>query len=90
MQGNLALGKNKPGVQDRLDSTWLGSSTVKRDLRVMVNTVLDMGEQRAISAKKSNMMLSCIQKGIVSTEKEKNFQLSPVSVRPHLKYCVQI
>ncbi|KAK4832702.1 hypothetical protein QYF61_025163 [Mycteria americana] len=85
----LHLGKHNPGVQHRLGSTWLGSSSVERDLGVLVDNKLNMSEQCAAAAKKANRMLGCINKGITSTDKEVIIPLYSALVRPHLEYCIQ-
>ena len=41
----LHLGKHNPGVQHRLGSTQLGSSSVERDLGVLVDNKLNVSEQ---------------------------------------------
>ena len=66
----MHLGKHNPGVQHRLGSTWLGSSSLERDLGVLVGRKLNMSEQGAAAAKKANTVLGCIKKGIASGEKE--------------------
>ncbi|GAB0196129.1 cAMP-dependent protein kinase inhibitor alpha [Grus japonensis] len=67
----LHLEKHNPGVQHRLGSIWLGSSSTERDLGVLADNKLDMSEQRAAAAKKANRMLGCINKGI--TSRDENF-----------------
>jgi len=85
----LHLGKYNPGVQHRLGSTWLGSSSVERDPGVLVDNNLNTSEQCAAVAKKANRVLGCINKGITSRDKEVIIPLYSVLVRPHLEYCVQ-
>ncbi|PKU44324.1 rna-directed dna polymerase from mobile element jockey-like [Limosa lapponica baueri] len=85
----LHLAKHNPGVQHTLGSTWLGSRSVEKDMGVLVNNKLNMGEQCAAAAKKANRMLGCIYKGITSRDKELIIPLYSVLVRPHLEYCVQ-
>ena len=85
----MHLGKHNPGAQHRLGSTWLESSSVERDLGVLVDRKLNMSEQCAAAAKKANRMLGYIKKGITSREKEVIIPLYSVLVRPHLEYCVQ-
>ncbi|GAB0186246.1 mitochondrial enolase superfamily member 1 [Grus japonensis] len=84
------MGKHNPGVQHRLGSTWLESSSVERDLGVLVDNKLSMSEQCAAVAKKAKTMLGCINKGITSRDKEVIVPLFSVLVRPHLEYCVQL
>ncbi|PKU41178.1 pol- hypothetical protein [Limosa lapponica baueri] len=85
----LHLRKHNPGVQHRLGSTWLGSSSVERNLRVLVDNELNIGEQCAEVAKKAQSILGCINKGITSRDKEVIIPLYSVLLRPHLEYCVQ-
>ncbi|PKU42246.1 rna-directed dna polymerase from mobile element jockey-like [Limosa lapponica baueri] len=85
----LHLGKRNPGMQHQLGSTRLGSSSVGRDLGVLVDNKLSMSEQRAAAAKKANRMLGCINKDITSRDKEVIISLYSALVRPHLEYCVQ-
>ncbi|KAK4817123.1 hypothetical protein QYF61_000306 [Mycteria americana] len=77
--------ENNPGVQHRLGSTHLGSSSVERDLGVLVGNKLNVSEQCAAAAKKVNRMLGCINKGITSRDKEVIIPLYAVLVRPHLE-----
>ncbi|PKU48836.1 rna-directed dna polymerase from mobile element jockey-like [Limosa lapponica baueri] len=85
----LHLGKYNPGVQNRLGSTWLRSSSVERALGVLMDKQLNMSEQWAAAAKKTNRLLGCINKGITSRDKEVIIPLYSALVRPHLEYCVQ-
>ncbi|KAK4824361.1 LOW QUALITY PROTEIN: hypothetical protein QYF61_014021 [Mycteria americana] len=80
------LGKHNPGGQHRLGSTQLGSSSVERDLGVLVDNKLNMSEQCAAAAKQANRMLGCINKGITSRDKELSHSTQRL---PHLEYCVQ-
>ncbi|GAB0188993.1 mitochondrial enolase superfamily member 1 [Grus japonensis] len=83
------LGKYNPGVQHELGSTWLESSSVERDLGVLVDNKLNMNKQCAAVAKQANRMLGCINKGITNRDKEVIIPLYSAFVRPHLEYCVQ-
>ena len=80
----LHLEKHNPGVQHRLVSTHLESSSVERDLGVLVDNELNMNEQCAAAAKKASRMLGCI-KGITGRNKSLSHS---VLVRAHLEYCV--
>ncbi|GAB0187969.1 mitochondrial enolase superfamily member 1 [Grus japonensis] len=81
----LDLAKYNPGAQYRLGSTWLESSSVERDLGVLVESTPDMSEQCAVAVKKANRMLGCINKGITSRDKEVISLLYSALVRPHLE-----
>ncbi|KAK4828102.1 hypothetical protein QYF61_023464 [Mycteria americana] len=80
----LYLGKHNPGLQHRLGSTGLGSSSVEKDLGDLVDK-LKMSEQCAAAAKKANRMLGCINKGITSRDKDIVIPLYSALVRPHLE-----
>ncbi|GAB0203278.1 mitochondrial enolase superfamily member 1 [Grus japonensis] len=66
----LYLEKHHLEAQHRLGSTWLESSSVERNLGVLVYNKLNMSEQCAAAAKKANRMLGCINKGITSRDEE--------------------
>ncbi|PKU40415.1 rna-directed dna polymerase from mobile element jockey-like [Limosa lapponica baueri] len=85
----LHLENHNPGVQHKLGSTQLGSSSVERDLGVLMGNKLNVSERcAAVVAKKANRMLGCINKGITSRDK---VIIPPYSalVRPHLEYCAR-
>ena len=85
----MHLGKHNPGVQHRLGSTQLGSSSMERGLGVLVEHKLSMSEQCAAAAKKANRMMDCINKDITSRDKEVIMPLYSALVMPYLEYCVQ-
>ncbi|GAB0202179.1 mitochondrial enolase superfamily member 1 [Grus japonensis] len=80
----LHLGKHNPGVQHRLGSTQLESSSVERDLGVLVDSKLNTSEQCAAAAKQAMRMPGCINKGITSGDKVVT-PLYSALVRPHLE-----
>ncbi|KAK4830801.1 LOW QUALITY PROTEIN: hypothetical protein QYF61_013730 [Mycteria americana] len=69
---------------DRLESSLAG-----KDLGVLVDTKLNMSQQRALAAKRANGVLGCITQSIASRLREVALLLYSALVRPHLKYCVQ-
>jgi len=85
----LHLGRNKPMHQCRLGADPLESSSVERDLRVLVDDKLTMSQQCALVAKKANGILGCIKKSVASRSREVLLPLYPALGRPHKEYLVQ-
>ena len=61
-----------------------GLSTIKKDLEVLVDGKLDISQQCAVTAQKTNHILDCIKRSIASRERDSAL------VRSHLEYCTQM
>jgi len=79
----LHLGRNNPMHQYRLGADLLESSSVERDLGVLVS------QQCALVAKKANGMLVCVKRSVAGRSREILLPLCSVLLMPHLEYCVQ-
>ena len=69
----LHLGRNNPMHQYRLGADLVQSSSVERDLGVLVDDRLTMSQQCALAAKKANGILGCIKKSVASRMREFSF-----------------
>lgn len=62
----LYLGRKNTRYQDKLEASWLDSSSAENDMGVLVDMTLNMSQQCALATMKSNGILSCVRHSITS------------------------
>ena len=82
----LPLGQSNARCKYRLGEEWLVSSPAERDLGVLADSRLNLGQQCALAPKRVNHNLACIKQSITSWSKEIIILLYSAQ---YLRYCVR-
>ncbi|PKU46308.1 hypothetical protein llap_3376 [Limosa lapponica baueri] len=67
----------------------LESSSVEKDLGVLVDNRMTISKQCTLVAKKATGILGCTKKSVASRWREVILSLYSALLRPHLVYCIQ-
>ncbi|KFV03353.1 hypothetical protein N340_00240, partial [Tauraco erythrolophus] len=86
----LHVGRGNPKHKYRLGGEWIESSTEEKDLGVLVDEKLNMSQQCALAAQKTNCVLGCVKRSVASRSREVILPLYFALVRPHQEHCVQL
>lgn len=73
-----------------LGTDYLGRSSAEKVLMAFVGRKLNMNQQSALSAKKANSILGCINRILSNRFREIIIPLYSVLLRQHLEHCIQL
>ena len=86
----LHLGCGNSHCQYKLGDEKMEHRLVKKDLGVLVDGKLDLGQKCVLTAQKANCILGCIKRSTASRSREVILHLYSTLVRPPVGYCIQM
>ncbi|KAF4799316.1 hypothetical protein TURU_055766 [Turdus rufiventris] len=87
---SAAAGSGKPPISAQAGDEEIESSSVDKDLWVVVNKKLDMAQQCMLKALRSNPILVCVQSSMVSRAREGILSLFFPLVKLYLEHCIGV
>ncbi|XP_059576183.1 uncharacterized protein LOC132247417 [Alligator mississippiensis] len=85
----LHLGRSNQQHTYKMGNSLVESTEAERDLEVIIDSKMNMGQQYEVTVGRANRTLSCIHRCISSRAKEVILPLYATLVSPQLEYCVQ-
>lgn len=82
----LYMGHRNVRYQYKLENERIEHSPAIKDLRILVDSKLDMSQQCAFAVQKAKHIVGCIQRSVVSRAEEVILPLYSSLVKPHLEY----
>lgn len=82
--------QGNPKHKCRLGEEWIERSSKEKELDMLVDKKFKITQQCSVAEQKSNFILSCSKRGVVSRAREVRLSLYFALERPHLESCIQL
>jgi len=87
---DVHLGQGNPRHKYTLEEELIESCPVEKDVGILMDESLDMSQQYALAAQKTNSIRGCINRAVARRLTEVNVLVYTDLMRPYLEYCIQV